>query len=413
MVAEVIAVGTELLMGQILNTNAQFLAQELSALGIDLHEEIVVGDNRARLRDAVARAMERSDVLIITGGLGPTEDDLTKETVAEVFGAKLVLDEESLHAMEDYVRRGYKTLPENNRKQAYLPEGGTVIPNHNGTAPGCMLEKDGKVAILLPGPPSEMRLMFRESVLPYLQQRSGACLYSRVLRMFGIGESDAALQLADLIAAQTNPTIAPYAKEGEVTFRITAKAATAEEGAALCEPMVEAVRARLGRYMYAEGDDASMEACVLALLRERGETLATAESCTGGLIAEKLTSIPGASTVFGFGVVTYANEAKMRLLGVKEETLAAYGAVSAETAREMADGARRLSGADYAVAVTGIAGPDGGTAEKPVGLVYCALASKDGTRAEQCCFSGNRERVRQRTYLTALNMVREKILETT
>ncbi len=409
--AEIIAVGTELLMGQITNTNARYLSERLAGLGISVLYHTVVGDNAERLRNAAEQAKRRCDIIIFTGGLGPTDDDLTKETIASVWNKTLELHAPSLEAMKAYVKGWDKEMPKNNIKQAYLPVGGEVIPNRNGTAPGCIIEDGGKTAVLLPGPPSEMKPMFDETVIPYLRGKTEVSLYSRVLRLFGIGESAAALKIDELIKNQTNPTIAPYAKEGEVTFRITALAKSKAEAEELLRPTVKRMYKEFGDYIYAEGDDCSMAEVVVRLLKEKGKTLATAESCTGGMIGEQLTSVPGASEVYGFGFVTYANEAKEKLLGVKHETLAAYGAVSPETACEMAAGARKVSGADIAVAVTGIAGPGGGTKEKPVGLVYVGISTADGTRAEKLQLSGSRQRIRIRTCLSALNSVRMELIK--
>ncbi len=410
--AEIIAVGTELLMGQIVNTNAKFLAERLTGLGISVLHQTVVGDNPRRLRDAAELALSRCDVVVFTGGLGPTDDDLTKETVAELFGAELKLHQPRVDRMRAYIRGWDRSMPENNLKQAYLPaEGdGIILPNDNGTAPGCIFEKGGKTAVLLPGPPREMMPMFLNGAEPHLRKLSGAELYSRVLRIFGIGESAAAEQVDDLIKNQTNPTVAPYAKEGEVTFRITAMANSPEEGERLLAPVAERMYREFGDKIYAEGDGATMAGTVVELLRQKNKTLATAESCTGGMIGSAITSVPGASEVYGFGFITYANEAKEQILGVRRETLAAHGAVSPETAAEMAAGAKRVSGADIAVAVTGIAGPGGGTPEKPVGLVYVGLASERGVRTVKLNLSGDRERVRTRTVLNALDAVRRALL---
>lgn len=409
--AEIIAVGTELLMGQIVNTDAQFLAEKLTELGISVLHQTVVGDNAARLRAAAEQALGRVDLVIFTGGLGPTADDLTKETVAALMGAELELHQPSLDKMKSYVKGWDRAMPANNLKQAYLPKAGDgiIVPNNNGTAPGCIFEKDGKIAVLLPGPPSEMKPMFCETVAPYLREKSGAALYSRVLRIFGIGESAAAERIDDLIKNQTNPTIAPYAKEGEVTFRLTAMAPTPQAAESLLAPTVERMYREFGDCIYAEGDDATLAGTVVELLRQKHKTLATAESCTGGMIGQAITDIPGASEVYGFGFITYANEAKEKILGVRHETLAAHGAVSPETAAEMAAGAKRVSGADVAVAVTGIAGPGGGTPEKPVGLVYVGVASDKGVRTLKLSLSGNRQRIRRRTVLSALDAVRREI----
>lgn len=336
--AEVIAVGTELLMGQIVNTNARFISERLAGLGISVLYQTVVGDNPDRLKGVVLAAKERSDILVFTGGLGPTDDDLTKETIASVFNKTLELHKDSLEIMKRYVAGWDKEMPKNNIKQAYLPKDAVVIPNRNGTAPGCIIEDNAKTAILLPGPPSEMEPMFEQTVVPYLRGKSEYSLYSRVLRIFGIGESAAALKIDDMIKNQTNPTIAPYAKEGEVTFRITAMAKSLDEAEEIMRPAADRLYKEFGDCIYAEGDNASMAQTVVKLLKKKGKTLATAESCTGGMIGKEITSVAGASQVYGFGFVTYANEAKERILGVRHETLLAHGAVSPETAREMAQG---------------------------------------------------------------------------
>lgn len=410
--AEIIAVGTELLMGQIANTNAQYISEKLALCGISVLYHVVVGDNIERLRAVTQTAKERSDVIIFTGGLGPTDDDLTKETVCSVFGRKMLLHEESLEKMLKYISTWTReTMPKNNIKQAYLPEGCMIVENNNGTAPGCIIEEENHTVILLPGPPKENRPMVEETVLPYLRKKTAVGLYSRVLRLCGIGESAAALIIDDLIKNQSNPTIAPYAKDAEVTLRITAMAKSEEEAQEIMLPTVQSIYARLGEYIYAEGDDESMEKTVVRLLAEKKKTLATAESCTGGLIGQTITSVSGASEVFGFGFVTYANEAKEKILGVKSETLEKFGAVSAETAVQMAMGARKASGADIAVSVTGIAGPGGGSDEKPVGLVYIGISTEDETKAHKFNFSGNREKIRLRTCINALNLVRKELLK--
>ena len=407
--AEIICVGTELLMGQVLNTNEHFIASHLPEAGIALNHSSVVGDNPQRLKDALLLAKSRSDIIIMTGGLGPTDDDLTKETVAQVFGKKLVFHAECMDKMVSYLKESGKNLTKNNEKKAYLPEGSIVIENNNGTAPGCIIEDDGKAAIMLPGPPREMVPMFNETVLPYLKNKSGTVLYSRVLRLFGIGESRAAAMCDDLIKNQTNPTIAPYAKEGEVTFRVTASAENEATAKAMADETVSAMYERLGEYIYGEGDETSLAEVVVNELNKKKLTVSTAESCTGGLIGKMITEVSGASSVYGFGFVTYANEAKMQLVGVKHETLEKYGAVSEETAKEMAEGARRVSGSDIAVSVTGIAGPTGGTKEKPVGLVYIGISDKQGCEVFRFVQHGDRERVRNKSALCALDIIRRRI----
>lgn len=374
--AEIISVGTELLLGQVVNTDTAIVARELSALGINLHYSSVVGDNPERLEQAVNMAICRSDLLIMTGGLGPTEDDLTKETTAKCAGRELTLHEESLRRIESYFHE--RPVSENQRKQAMLPEGCTVLRNNNGTAPGCLFEaENGCKIMMLPGPPSELEPMFREEAMPLLKKENGGAIISHNIHVFGRGEAPVAQEMADLMDT-ANPTLAPYAKEGEMFLRVTAKADSAEEADQLCQPLIDEITGRLGAYVY--GVDAeSLEKRVVELLIKNGKKISTAESCTGGLLAKRITDIAGSSAVFEKGVVTYANEVKEDLLGVPHEMLRTYGAVSEPVARAMAEGALQKSGADIAIGITGIAGPDGGTAEKPVGLIYIALSDGQNT----------------------------------
>ncbi|MBR0425578.1 MAG: competence/damage-inducible protein A [Clostridia bacterium] len=408
MIAELICVGTELLMGQVTNTNAQFLSEALAPSGIDLYHEIVVGDNAARLKEAVQTALSRADILILSGGLGPTDDDLTKETVSEALGLTLEFYPEEWKRIEEYFARTGRTPASNNRKQAMFPRPCIILPNPNGTAPGCILEQNGKAAILLPGPPRELRPMFTDYAMPYLLKRSGHKLYSRELRIFGIGESDVTDRLADLIRSQTNPTIAPYAKTGEVTLRITARCQSEAEGEALVCPMIDTIRTRLGNAVYSDRGEPLPLVCHNALIA-RKETLAVAESCTGGLLTSAFVDLPGSSAYLIEGAVTYANEAKMRRLGVSKATLDTFGAVSAECAREMAEGLRARANTTYALATTGIAGPDGGTPEKPVGTVYVALAKEGETIVKRLQLFGNRERIRTVTVLQILDIFRQNL----
>lgn len=376
MQAEVLSVGTELLLGQTVNTDTTIVAKALSMLGIDLLYAAVVGDNVKRLEKAVHDALERSDILITTGGLGPTGDDLTKEAVAAAAGKALALHEPSYKRLMEYFARG--GLSENQIKQAMLPEGCTVLQNDNGTAPGCAFQTAaGKLVVMLPGPPSELEPMLQNYAVPYLAQFQSAVIASHSVHVFGRGEAAVAEMIADL-TENSNPTAAPYAKEGEMFVRVTAKAATQAEADALCAPVVEEIRRRVGSFVYSVDVD-SLEALVVDALRAVGKTLATAESCTGGLLAKRITDVAGSSDVFEMGCVTYANRVKEKLLGVPHETLEAHGAVSEETARAMAEGIVRASGADIGVGITGIAGPGGGTAEKPVGLVYIALSDGKST----------------------------------
>ena len=409
MTAEILSVGTELLMGNIVNTNAQYISQKLCDLGINCYFQTTVGDNHDRLVSAVELALSRADLLILTGGLGPTADDLTKETIADAFGRDLILDPASEeHIRMRFARMGREMTP-NNLKQAMFPRGCIIMPNPNGTAPGCIVEDGEKAAILLPGPPKEMAPMFDASVMPYLEKRSGIMLHSRVVRVFGMGESEVEYRLRDLMEHQSNPTIAPYALSGEMKLRVTARCKSRVEGEIMIAPLIERIKATLGSVVYSTNDQELHEVCA-ALLKEHNATLAVAESCTGGMIASKLVSVPGISENFIEGAVTYSNEAKMNRLGVKGETLSAYTAVSAETAREMAEGIRRTSGSSYGLATTGIAGPDGGTAERPVGLVYIAIAGKAETMVRELHLTGSRERIRNMASLYALDLLRRCFL---
>ena len=408
--AEIMAVGTELLLGDILNTNAQFLAQELANLGIDVYYQTVVGDNPQRLKDTIYHAFSRADLIITTGGLGPTEDDLTKETAAEYFGEKLVLDEKAFNRIKTYFDRTGRVMTQNNVKQAMVPENNcTVLYNDNGTAPGIIIEKNGKMIVMLPGPPRETVPMFVNQVKPYLAQKQEYTFLSRILRVANVGESAMAARVQDIMDAQTNPTIAPYAKDGEAILRITAKAKSEAEANALIDPVAEKLKERLGDAVYAEGET-DLQTVVAKLLIEKKRTIATAESCTGGLIASKLIEYPGISEVLLEGCVTYSNDAKMCRLGVKAETLEQFGAVSEETAREMAEGIARTSGAEIGIATTGIAGPGGGSEEKPVGLVYMGLYYKGKTDVKKCNFAGKRQAIRERAAYTALDWLRKAML---
>ena len=387
--AEIICVGTELLLGDILNTNAQFLAKELAALGITVHHQWVVGDNEGRLAQLVGEAMERSDLLVFSGGLGPTADDLTKETVARCFDDTLQLEPSILEAIQAYFAATGRHMPPHNEKQAMVPQKGGWFENHNGTAPAVWFQKDAKRAVLLPGPPSELKPLWTEQVRPFLSDGQQRVLHSLTLRITGIGESHVEEKVGHLFENE-NPTAAIYAKTGEVQIRITARAASHEEGERACRAYAEKFRAILGDVIY--GEDANdLEHTLVQTLTEKGLTVATAESCTGGLVSQRITQVPGSSEVFGFGFCTYANEAKHKLLGVSGATLATVGAVSRQTAAQMALGAARVSGADIAVSLTGIAGPGGGTAEKPVGLVYVGAARGDEVYVAKLLL-GNRDR---------------------
>lgn len=410
MKAEILAVGTELLMGQIANTNAQYISSRLPDAGIGVYYHDVVGDNPERLKQSLDLALSRSDVIILTGGLGPTQDDLTKETVAAAVNRQLVLDQESLDVMEEFFKKHCRKMTHNNVKQAYLPEGCIIVRNRNGTAPGCIMEENGKIIVMLPGPPSEMKPMFEETVMPYFAAKSDYRLESRFLRIFGIGESAVEDMLLDLIEKQTNPTIAPYAKDGEVTLRITARYDKSCPNEDLIGPVEDEIRRRLGDAVYSN-DNSSLDEIAARLLIDSKMTLSIAESCTGGMVSSRLTDMPGISEVFDRAIVTYSNRAKMEELGVAQETLDSFGAVSEQTAREMAEGVRRVSETDIGISVTGIAGPGGGSEEKPVGLVYAALSHKDGTVVKKLDLWGSRSRIRNVTCLHVFDMLRRHLLK--
>ena len=408
MIAELICVGTELLMGQILNTNAQYIARSLAPSGIDMYHQVTVGDNPARLKEAVRTAFARADCVIFSGGLGPTDDDLTKETVAEALGKDLVLYDDEWDKLKLWFSSRGRTIAPNNKKQAMFPSDAIILPNPNGTAPGCIMESDGKAAILLPGPPRELVPMFRDYVMPYLLERSGHRLYSREIRIFGVGESDVTYRLDTLFKHQTNPTIAPYAKTGEVTLRVTARCQNDAEGEALVSPVIAAIEAELGDCVYDTNGRELAEVCHFALI-DAHKTLAVAESCTGGRLADAFINYAGSSAYFIEGDVTYSNDAKMRRLGVRSETLDTVGAVSEECAREMAEGCRIAANADFALATTGYAGPDGGEPGKPVGTVFVALAGADGTIVKRLNLFGDRDRIRHSAMLHALDLLRRKL----
>lgn len=374
-VCELISVGTEILLGDILNTDAQYLSIELAKLGISVIHQSTVGDNRERLLAQLDEAAKRSDIIILSGGLGPTPDDLTKEVCCEFFGKKMFLHEPTVEKIKEYFSSKGIEMAQNNLKQAMLPKDCVIFPNDNGTAPGMAIEKDGVHILVLPGPPRELKPMFQNCAVPYLMQFSDRIIVSHNIRTFGIGESSMAERVNDLFDAQ-NPTVAPYAKDGEALLRVTAMAKKKEDAESLCEPIIEEIKKRLDAYVYGM-DYNCIEEAVVGMLKEHHLKVATAESCTGGLIAKRITDVPGASEVFECGIISYANEIKHKVLGVSEDDLNKYGAVSEPVAKQMAQGALKVSGADIAVSVTGIAGPDSDSTGKPVGLVYIGLADKE------------------------------------
>lgn len=404
--AEIICVGTELLMGQVLNTNTRYLAQGLAPAGIDVYYQLVVGDNPARLKEAVQTSLGRSDILLLSGGLGPTEDDLTKETVAEAMGlVPLELYPEEWDKIVDFFAQTNRIPSPNNKKQAMFPKTGcTILPNPKGTAPGCILEKDGKAAVLMPGPPRELIPMFEDYVAPYLAKKSDHKLYSRELRIFGMGEGQVEYTLLPLIDGQTNPTLATYAETGEVKLRITARCETMEEGERMLAPYIEKVHNLLGDVIYSDAGK-TLPRCCHDLLIAQGKTLSCAESCTGGLLSSAFVDLPGSSAYFMEGDVTYAESAKMASLGVRADTLANHSAVSAQCAREMAEGMRKKAQTDYALATTGYAGPDG----EEVGHVFVALAYEGGTKVRELHLIGDRSRIRRLTVLNGLDLLRRKL----
>lgn len=410
MVAEVICVGTEILMGQILNTNARYLSQKLLELGINLYYHTTVGDNFDRLKNAIDIALKRADILIFTGGLGPTSDDITKEAVCDYFGLELELNQEILQKIEKHFENRGVRMPEINKKQAYVPRNCIILENKQGTAPGLIIEKNGKIAILLPGPPFEMQPMFENEVQRYLSRFSDQRIYSRILKFIGIGESSVEESLSHLINNQSDPTLALYAKPYEVELRISTKKEDEKVAYKLIDDMERKVREILSEYIYGT-DNQTLEEVIVSLLAEKGLKVAVAESCTGGLICDKITNISGASAVFDRGFITYSNWSKIKELNVSQKTLNKYGAVSYQTAKEMAAGALNNSNADIAISTTGIAGPTGATQTKPVGLVYVGVATKGYINSFEFKFTGDRLRIKDVASKAALNILRKTIIE--
>ena len=409
MKVEIITVGTEILLGDILNTNCRYLSRELAAMGIEMYYQITVGDNEERLLKTLEESLNRSDIVICTGGLGPTEDDITKEVCAKYFGYELELHKPSLDAMIERFKYMNRVPTKNNEKQAYFPKEAYILKNDNGTAPGCIMEKEGKMIVVLPGPPREMESMFENYVKPYLSKLTDDVIESEVLRIIGVGESKVENDILDIIDSQTNPTIATYAKGYECTLRITAKAKSVEEAKELIKPMSDEMKRRFGQSLYATGET-SIEEVVAKMLVENNLKIAVAESCTGGMVSASLINYPGISSVFMEGCVTYSNEAKMKSLGVKKETLDVYGAVSDNCAKEMASGVAARYNTNVGIATTGIAGPGGGTDEKPVGLVYFGIYINGKVITKKYVFNGDRQGIRERATRTILNDLRLELL---
>ena len=412
---EIISVGTELLLGDILNSNAQFLSREIANLGMNVYTQMTVGDNIDRLVDCFEFAFRRADIVITTGGLGPTTDDITKEGAAKYFNQELRLNEHYWKIILEKCAKfsgDISKVPASNIRQAMFPEEATIIPNNNGTAPGAIFAKDGKKIIVLPGPPREMKAMFRENVLPLLISESKEIIKSKYIRFFGIGESSLEIKLIDLLNSQTNPTMALYAKEGEVLIRVTAKCKTSDDCDLLIDGLVSKIEEICGEYIYLIGDEnisdsqSELDTVVARMLVESGLKISIAESCTGGLIASSLISYPGISSSLMEGCVTYSNEAKIHRLGVKKETLDKFGAVSRETAMEMATGIAKSLGVDIGISTTGIAGPNGESEKKPVGLVYFGVYNRGEVYSIKRIFTGDRNMVRNRATKFALNEIR-------
>ena len=412
LVAEILCTGEELLLGDIVNTNAAFLSAELTKLGICVYHHSVVGDDSKRLKHAVQDGLLRSDIVVVSGGLGPTKDDLTKETVATLFGRKMHLHEESLEAIKAYFAKTNRVMSKNNEKQAMMPEGAIVFPNNYGTAPALALEnEEGQAVIMLPGPPSELVPLFFEQVVPYLKKKNAMAIASKNIHFFGIGESALAERLDGFLIDTVELSAATYCKEGEVRIRITARADNEEKAQKICcEYTQKIMQTDVASFVYGI-DVGTIENAVVKALHEKRLTLSAAESCTGGLIAKRVTDISGCSDVFFGGCVTYTNDVKQRLIGVSAETLEKYGAVSEQTAREMARGVRLATGSDIGVSATGIAGPTGGTSETPVGTVFIGISTKDGENFRKLSLSPmrSREYIRQASATNAFDMVLKAI----
>lgn len=410
MVVEIVCVGTEILLGNIVNTNAAYLAEKVASLGLTCYYQSVVGDNAKRVEETIRTAVSRSDVVILSGGLGPTQDDLTKEIASKVAGKELVLHEESLEAIKTYFEKRGIAYTDNNVKQAMVPVDSIVLKNNNGTAPGIIIPYENKHIILLPGPPNELKPMFEESVVPYVHKLTNKVIVSQTVKVVSVGESLAETMILDLIENQTNPTIATYAKTGEVHIRVTACAEDEEKAKKLIKPLVKELKVRFGNNIYTTDEDVTLEKSIVDLLVASDMKIMTVESCTGGMIASRIVNVPGASEVLKCGLVTYSNKAKRKLAGVKKATIQKYTAVSPQVAREMAKGTDLGPKSDVIVSVTGYAGPDS-TEEEPAGLVYIACNVCGNTSVKEFHFSGNRAKVRESATVNALVFARQCILE--
>ena len=411
MTVEIIAVGTEILLGNIVNTNAAYLAEKCAGLGLSCYHQDVVGDNEERLSETIRLALTRADIILLSGGLGPTQDDLTKEAAAKVMGKELYLHEPSKEAIRQFFAERNMEITENNWKQAMVPEGCIVVENPGGTAPGIIIAENGKHVVLMPGPPGELIPMFERSIMPYLAGLTTGVIYSQTVKICGVGESKAESMVEDLVNAQDNPTIATYAKTGEVHLRVTATAPDEKEAKKLVKPMDKELKGRFGNHVYTTDSEVTLEKAVVDLLMANKLTACTVESCTGGMLSARLINVPGVSEVFKSGYVTYSNKSKRKLLGIKKNILMKHGAVSEQIAKEMAKTAATLARTDVSVSTTGIAGPDGGTPDKPVGLVYIGCNVCGRVTVKECHFHGTREKIRESTVSAALSLMRECILQ--
>lgn len=411
MIAEIITVGTEILLGNIVNTNAEFLAKECAKLGLFVYHQQTVGDNMERLTEVIKEAEKRADVIILSGGLGPTMDDITREGLAESLGKELVLDERILEKLREFFESRGRTMPDNNVRQAMVLPNSIVVDNPNGTAPGMIVEKENKIYMLLPGPPIEMKPMFKDVMAKFIVSKMKMTIYSKMLKLCNVSESLVETQIKDLLDRQTNPTIAIYAKIGVISIRISATAENEEEAKALISPIEKELRERFGTLVFTDKEEEGLASVVIGMLRDRRKTLAVAESCTGGMLSSNIVDESGVSDVFLEGLITYSDRAKHELLGVRFERIEKYGAVSEEVAVDMVEGLIRVSGAAAGIAITGIAGPAGGTKEKPVGLVYISSYYKGDLKVKKYKFRGSRDNIRSFASTYALILLREQILE--
>ncbi|MFV0503029.1 MAG: competence/damage-inducible protein A [Lachnospirales bacterium] len=404
---EILSIGTELLLGNIANTNAQFLSKELANIGINVYRHIAVGDNKERVIKALDESFYRADIVITTGGLGPTKDDLTKEAIAEYFGLPLELNIDEKNSLENKMKgSGYK-FAENNYRQAYFPKDSIILKNNYGTAPGVLI-KNHKILAMLPGPPTECKGMFKDSLLPELANLSKDKFVSRFINFLGIGESGLEEKIMPIIENQSNPTVAPYAKGGYVSIRITSRCKTEDEGYNLMEQTIKDLYNLAGEFIISE-EDLAPEFVVVNKLIEKKMEISIAESCTGGMLASKIINVPNASKVLNESLITYSNEAKIKYLDVTKETLEKFGAVSNEVAMEMSLGVLKKCNCNIGVGITGIAGPTGGSAEKPVGLVYISVATSTGSETKKFNFKGSRENIRRRSVYSAMRMILDRL----